>query len=154
MTNEATKMAETIQLGNRLLEEFGLKDQGWKFELTQYKVTLGTCSHSEKLIAFSLYYLHQPMEEIEETIRHEIAHALVDPKHGHDWVWKDMARRVGARPERCAPPEVKSSAKHNYEIECSSCGQRWKRYRLRRNLANYRSSCCSAKFNFYKRTEK
>jgi hypothetical protein len=40
-------------------------------------------------------------EEIVDTILHEIAHALVGPRHGHDTVWKAKCTDIGARPERC-----------------------------------------------------
>ena len=30
-------------------------------------------------------------KDIQDTILHEIAHALVGPKHGHNKVWKEMA---------------------------------------------------------------
>ena len=40
-------------------------------------------------------------EEIVDTILHEIAHAIVGSKHGHDAVWKAVARRIGL-PQRPA----------------------------------------------------
>jgi hypothetical protein len=35
------------------------------------------------------------------TILHEIAHALVGPKHGHDKFWKLKARELGCSAKRC-----------------------------------------------------
>ena len=147
----ADKLVQTLKLGRELLNEFGLDD--WKFDLSNEKVTLGRCDHSKKLITFSTYYLHEDMSEIEETIRHEIAHALVGPLHGHDWIWRQKCLEVGAKPERLAGEEVQTRAQPNYMIECTGCGQRWPRHRLKKKaFVNARSVCCSAPFKFYRRT--
>lgn len=146
------KIAETYSLANKLLKEFGLDD--WTFEISNEKNTLGRCNNAKKLITYSSYWLHVGQKEIEDTIRHEIAHALAGPGHGHDEVWRMTAVRVGAKPERCAPPGLKSAAKPNFYIECSGCGKRFPRYRLRKALVNYRSACCGEPFNFYKVVKK
>ena len=45
---------------------------------------------------------YQPaQEDIQDTILHEIAHAIVGPKHGHDKVWKVMASKLGCSAKRC-----------------------------------------------------
>jgi len=137
-----------LDRGNELLKQFGLSD--WRFELSREKNTLGRCEHSDRTISFSQYYLHLPMEEIEDTILHEIAHALVGPKHGHDYVWKAKCREIGARPERLAPPEIKTSAKPNYRIECPDCGWHTDRFRMRRR--NFGAKCpeCHTEVKIYK----
>lgn len=43
-----------------------------------------------------------PEDEIRDVILHEIAHMIVGPKAGHGPVWKATARRIGAKPQRCA----------------------------------------------------
>lgn len=65
---------------------------------------------SERHIPFKItlsknYAMILPAEEIEEVILHEIAHALT-PGHNHNAVWKAAARRIGAKPERCARPSA------------------------------------------------
>ena len=46
------------------------------------------------------------LDQVRDTILHEIAHALVGPGHGHDAVWKRKCREVGARPERCGQADM------------------------------------------------
>ena len=150
MTLTTEKLINTAGLANKLLHEYGLYDKGWRFELSSTKRIVGQCNFDKKIIVVSMNFMHSDPAEIEDTIRHEIAHALAGPEHGHDSTWRRYAIHVGARPERCAPPEVKSAAKPNYIIECTGCGRRWKRYRLRRSLANEVSICCKTAFKFYR----
>jgi len=142
--------AKVLERGNALLDEFGLTEQGWTFDLSNEKNTLGCCHYDKKRIVFSTYYIDIPWEEIEDTIRHEIAHALVGSDHGHDAVWKRKCLEVGARAERCAPKEIKSAAKYNYVLRCSCCNREvGKRYRLRANILRYTSRCCGAELQAY-----
>lgn len=39
---------------------------------------------------------------IENTVLHEIAHAMVGNKHHHDRVWRDCAQRIGCNGNRLA----------------------------------------------------
>ena len=39
--------------------------------------------------------------EIEDTLLHEIAHALVGRRHHHDAVWRAKAREIGCTGQRC-----------------------------------------------------
>lgn len=40
--------------------------------------------------------------KIQDTVLHEIAHAIVGNKHHHDRVWKDCAQRIGCSGSRLA----------------------------------------------------
>lgn len=51
-----------------------------------------------------------PRDEVEDVIRHEIAHALAGHMAGHGYEWRIMARKVGAKAERCATPSAKPVA--------------------------------------------
>lgn len=53
-------------------------------------------------IELSGYIVRLPREDIIDTIRHELAHAVAGPKEGHGRLWKEAAVRLGARPHRCA----------------------------------------------------
>lgn len=146
------KPIQVLQLGNRLVREYGLAGKGWKFSISNSQLTLGVCKHDVKRIEVSSYYFHTEMEEIEDTIRHEIAHALAGPTHGHDDVWRSYCIKVGAKPQRLADEHLKTSAKPNYVIKCPSCG--WKAYRYRMKRRNFGSTCpnCHTKVKIYKFT--
>jgi predicted SprT family Zn-dependent metalloprotease len=60
---------------------------------------------------------------------HEIAHALVGPKHGHDDIWKTVCRRIGARPVRCYSLDTVDMPKGRWKAQCNSCKKEFHRHR-------------------------
>jgi hypothetical protein len=44
-------------------------------------------------------------DDVRDTILHEIAHALVGPRHGHDATWAARARAIGCSGQRCVSPD-------------------------------------------------
>lgn len=55
--------------------------------------------YSVKTISFSKAALVNLVEdEVLDTAMHEIAHALVGPNKGHNWVWKRQAEELYAQP--------------------------------------------------------
>ena len=79
-------------------------------------------------IELSLHFVELNGEEtIRETLRHEIAHALVGPGHGHDAVWKQKCREVGAKAERLCY-EVKMP-EGRWHARCGGCGMLHSRHR-------------------------
>jgi len=89
-------------LANSLLKEWNAI--GWKFEWNTRKRSFGLCSPRKKTIALSLYLLPTiDNASAEDTIRHELAHALDIMDRGasdHSWKWKAWAIKVGADPTR------------------------------------------------------
>jgi hypothetical protein len=60
---------------------------------------VGLCDFKSQTIILSAIAIDvHPDSEVLDTIRHEVAHAIVGPKHGHDGVWKEMALKLGASP--------------------------------------------------------
>jgi predicted SprT family Zn-dependent metalloprotease len=119
------------------MEEHGLIEEGWKFKWDTAKKRGGVCYHSRKTIGLSKFVAkYRTYEETEDTILHEIAHALVGPGHGHGPVWKAKAREIGAKPERCFESEDLPDGK--YEAVCENCGPlgilRWRRSKNRLHL--------------------
>jgi hypothetical protein len=112
---DAGQIEKTLEVGRKLLDEFGLHD--WTIQLDNSVERVGQCRPGKKEIGVSFYYLEESTwEEIEDTIRHEIAHALVGPGHGHDLTWKRKCIEVGAKPERLASEDAVSSALPRYKI--------------------------------------
>jgi hypothetical protein len=78
------------------LNKFGLTD--WNVRLNQNADSkfLGLCSYKDKCIILSAHHIDiHPDPDVINTIRHEIAHALVGPGHAHNSVWAAKAREVG-----------------------------------------------------------
>jgi predicted SprT family Zn-dependent metalloprotease len=144
------KITFVHSLANKLLREHGLTQNGWRFELSNTKRAIGDCLYEDKLIRFSVHYLALTSdEEIEDTIRHEIAHALAGHDAGHDGVWRHYARVVGARPQACSN-RAKSTAKYNYMFTCPQCGWKHYRYRLKRSVMRHVCAHCGGQLEFYK----
>ena len=71
-------------------------------DLARFEMDKNELFFREKKISFSRNFIKNSNEsEIYDTILHEIAHALVGPKHGHDIVWKKMAKKLGCSAKRC-----------------------------------------------------
>lgn len=62
---------------------------------------LGQCNDFEKHIYLSEWVIEDLPEEIEDTILHEVAHAIAGCKCGHGLRWKMIAKNLGAVPREC-----------------------------------------------------
>ena len=72
-----------------------LKDYELRYHFG-FKQAVGWCMYNSKIISLSVPYLQiVPANLVEDTILHEIAHAMVGPNYGHGPVWKAMAQHVG-----------------------------------------------------------
>lgn len=114
-------------LAQELMKEWGLTEKNWYFTWDNRKRSFGFCNWRQKSISLSLYLLPTINDEkAENTIRHEIAHALDAMERGksdHSWRWKAWAVKVGAKPERCGhatEEDVKEAMpyKSKYRLEC------------------------------------
>lgn len=91
-------------LARRLLDEHGLTQLGWTFEWNKRKRAFGLCSYAKKKIYVSRFMFDNSVnkfEEFNDTVRHEVAHALAYVRNGargHGRVWKAWARKLGATP--------------------------------------------------------
>ena len=89
-----------IDLAIELMDVHGLV--GWRIKLDHARRRAGQCDFTNKTISLSrLYVRHADIDHIRDTILHEIAHALVGPRHGHDAVWRQKAREIGCTAKRC-----------------------------------------------------
>jgi len=88
--NEASQFCRTE------LNQHGLKD--WKVRLNSNPdwPFLGMCVHNDEAIILNAHHIDiHPHAEVINTIRHEIAHALVGSGNGHNSVWETKAREIG-----------------------------------------------------------
>lgn len=115
------EILQAINIANELMQHHGLIDKGWRFEMDRAKRRFGVCKYRSKQITLStdLTALNEE-KEVRNTILHEIAHALVGPRHGHDAVWKAKAIEIGCTGDRCYGSHV-IKPKGNYESVCPKC---------------------------------
>jgi predicted SprT family Zn-dependent metalloprotease len=129
-TNPAMPLREIEAVGNQLMQEHEAKNEletGWNFGFDLAPARAGICRYKEKQISLSVTYcLKATKAEIRNTILHEIAHAIVGPKHGHDAVWKAVAGKIGCTAERCHRVEHTTP---RWLGQCG-CGKQWTRQRL------------------------
>ncbi len=103
----------------------------WTFGFDLSTVRGGVCRHQERRIDLSVSFCQRATRaEIEDTLLHEIAHAIVGYEHRHDHVWKAKARDIGCTAERC---HQVTHTVARWVGECG-CGKRWFRQRLSRTL--------------------
>src|SRR3954471_13189386 len=96
---------EAARLARSLLDEHGRGE--WEVVLDRAKRRAGVCRPGRKEIGLSapLTAIH-PEAEVRDTILHEVAHALVGPRRGHDDVWRATALRIGCSGQRCSSPDA------------------------------------------------
>lgn len=139
------KVTDIPYVARHLLDKYGLTKQGWTFAWDHARRRAGCCRYSRKRITLSKYYVElnvaERLGDIIDTILHEIAHALVGPKHGHDDVWKAKCVEIGARPERCYDSKVIDMPKGKYVAACK-CGKVYRRHKaLRQGRWAYCLNC-------------
>ncbi|GAA2635210.1 SprT-like domain-containing protein [Paractinoplanes durhamensis] len=100
-------LTEARRLASGLIARHGLR--GWRLVFDNAKTRAGVCRFDRKEIGLSrpLVALYD-VEQVTETVLHEVAHALAGPRHGHDRVWRATARRIGSTGERCMPADAPS----------------------------------------------
>lgn len=119
------------ELAINLMHKHSLIDKGWQFIFNNAKTRLGRCSSKRKTISLSKNFL--PIvseEETIDTVLHEIAHAIVGVKHGHNHIWRQKAIEIGCNGNRLYHGEAKIEPK--YIGTCPTCGRVIKRHRRTR----------------------
>lgn len=78
------------------LDKHGLTE--WHVRLTSdpNQPFLGLCVYKDNSIILNAFHIDiHPDDEIINTIRHEVAHAIVGPGYGHSDTWATKAREIG-----------------------------------------------------------
>ena len=112
-------------LGRELLGE-PLGARGWTFGFDRARRRLGVCRIADKRITLSrALTLRLPPADVDDTLRHEIAHAIDAERRGrsgHDATWRALAVACGARPERCYHGPTPDDPTSAYAAACLRCG--------------------------------
>ncbi len=94
-----------VRLGEGLLAEHGLS--GWHLALDHAKRRAGACRFESRTISVSRHLMAlYDEEQVRDTLLHEIAHALVGPRHGHDAAWRSTALAIGCSGSRLVSPDA------------------------------------------------
>ncbi len=98
-------LGDAYRMGTELLRHHGL--DGWTLAFDGAKRRAGVCRYDVRVIGLSapLTRLHA-RDEVRETVLHEVAHALVGPRHGHDAVWVAQSLAIGGNGRRCVPSDA------------------------------------------------
>ena len=85
---------QAITLAKKLLSKYP-ELKGWSVSTNMRKRAFGVCDYRNRLIELSAILVPAMTDEaIQDTIVHEIAHALT-PGHNHDYVWKQKCIELG-----------------------------------------------------------
>ena len=134
-------LIEASNLARALMAQHGL--DGWSFAFDHARRRFGRCDYTHRQITLSkpLTFLN-PLEEVRDTILHEIAHALA-PGAKHGPRWRAVCQHIGARPMRCytdarvvSPPRKPAA----YLFGCPSCN--WWVERRRSSRRKYQCKRC------------
>jgi predicted SprT family Zn-dependent metalloprotease len=130
--------AEAVQLARDLMNRWGLHD--WEFKVNRRRRALGMCfAESKRLELSSIYIRNNDAEHVQDTILHEIAHALT-PDHGHDKVWLAAAMRIGGRAKvKCTDAKMPPG---QWQAQCPSCQRRFSRHRKPRLIDEFHCVTC------------
>jgi predicted SprT family Zn-dependent metalloprotease len=153
------------ELWSRDWEVFGtiynLSKLGWGLDYNNRKKSLGLCTYRSKKswrsnqyellerdsIWISKTLLSHNLDkayDFEDTIRHEIAHAIhaeYSGRSNHGKTWKAIARQVGADDTRCHEGFLEKP-KGKYTVVCDKCGYTNEKYRKPR-VTRACGVCCN-----------
>ena len=129
------------------MEKHGLFDKLWHFDFEHCKRSLGRCHYDKQKITLSKWYVELNEEkDVEDTILHEIAHALSFLKYGrkgtgHGIFWKQMCIKIGAKPNRIHQGVIEYPSNHHKYVDDCACGITYKRHRISKER-HYRCPKC------------
>jgi predicted SprT family Zn-dependent metalloprotease len=130
-------------LANLKMQEHGLLSP-WEFIFDSAKQRAGLCNYTDHQISLSKYLVeYHSLDQSEQVILHEVAHALAGKDAGHGPNWKQIAKSIGYRGEKFTGKEIaEQTAK--WIGECKN-GHRHYRYKSPR--AQLACGYCGKGFN-------
>ena len=119
----------------------------WTFRFDRAKQRFGACRFHIKTISLSEHLTKlNDVDQVQDTILHEIAHALAGPNAGHGRKWQQQCEDIGAKPERCYSSAAVEQPDPNWVGRCPGCGYTITRYRLHEKSRRVACSTCCQRF--------
>jgi predicted SprT family Zn-dependent metalloprotease len=138
-----TRFGFVEQLAKDKMREHGLS-ANWEFVFDSAKQRAGLCNYSDHKISLSKYIVeYHSIDQSEQVILHEIAHALAGKSAGHGPNWKKTAKSIGYRAEKFTGKEIaEQTAKWVGE-----CRNGHRHYRFKSPKATLSCLYCGRGFN-------
>ena len=116
----------------------------WSFAFDSAKRRLGACKYAEHQISLSRYFVElHSLAEIDQVIRHEVAHAVAGSKAGHGPKWKKIATELGYNHKRISGDEIGNATAKLIGV----CPNGHTVYRHRKPKTALSCSKCAPKFD-------
>lgn len=147
---------EIEETANFLLFKHGLINEkrhvyNWVFKWDNSKRRLGLCNYRYHVISLSKKLTPlRSIKEIENTILHEIAHALDFENRGkseHDKDWQEIALSIGCNGQRCGTISEIQEIEFKNHYTCLDCQKIFKTHRALLRLENRYHPFCKHKEN-------
>jgi predicted SprT family Zn-dependent metalloprotease len=104
-------LTEAAGLAVELMGQHNLLPR-WKFEFDGSKRRFGQTRYMDSTISLSRYLVElNTVNEVRQTILHEIAHAMLPPGTGHSDTWRRTLSRIGGIPARCYDTPLRNVVK-------------------------------------------
>lgn len=125
-----------------LLQAHGLIRYSFGFDRAVRRA--GQCDYQNRRITLSRHFVNSTgIEQVQQVLLHEIAHALAGQEAGHGKAWKQVATDIGYRHEKLDGTEVaKSTAKY-----VGVCPGAHEHYRMRKPTRVLSCKLCAPTFS-------
>jgi len=121
-----------------------IEDRQWSFGFDNGRRRAGLCSYTDKKITVSKYLsLVHSIDDVRQTVLHEIAHAICGPKEGHSKKWLATAKNIGYRNETYTGEEIAKE----FAPYTGLCPNGHRHYRYQRPKRLYSCHICHKGFD-------
>jgi len=115
----------------------------WTYSWLKTKRTMGLCNYRTKMISASRVYVGvASVEQLENTVLHEIAHAIAGFEAAHGPAWERACVEIGAEPKRLFDAST-ISPPYTWCMSCKVCGPQRKLFAKPRSKRSESCVNCS-----------
>jgi predicted SprT family Zn-dependent metalloprotease len=140
---QATRYSYLAAMAQSLMLEH-IEDRQWSFGFDNGRRRAGLCSYTDKKITVSKYLsLVHSIDDVRQTVLHEIAHAICGPKEGHSKKWLATAKSIGYRNETYTGEEIAKE----FAPYTGLCPNGHRHYRYQRPKRLYSCHICHQGFD-------